>query len=567
MELPATGWLRRYRVRAHGHVDAERLERLAEGIIIDGIEYGPIEATLDRVQGDNSWLTVSLREGKNREVKNVLATLGLDVNRLIRVSFGPFQLGEMPESSVEEVKTQVLKDQLGDDLADLAGVDFDHPVFEYSNPRDRRPVRETGRFEDRQTRDRMERPDRFRDNPRFQPRHPEEEEQEESVRRGPPPGSRGRIWRDDEAADIAAHSHKRTYYKGERELPRAKAADDRSPRRMDPIADAKGRRVKVDRVGKPRPVEQDEPRPFRDRFERTPRFDRDERPSGGDRPFRKPFQSRDDRGGERSERPRFDRGDRPAAGGDRPFRKPFQSRDDRGGEHSERPRFDRGDRPAAVGIVPSASPSSRVMTGAASARNVRASTGVNALLVAVTGLSASPSSPAMIAVVSARNVPVSTAMNAVGIARSAPVSSGQRAGVASVPPAPVLTGMSGPLVAVTGPSASPSSPAMTGVAKSAASVPLASRLLVADVLRVARATAAAVPRVGSLPLAGDARQAARALAASPLSVASHAQAGDARPGVKADLRQSHADYRRKIQRSWSGGAQNAGDPPDQRQAA
>ena len=103
LELPATGWLRRYRVRAHGRVTQDALDRLRDGITIDGVRYGPIEAKLDREQGANVWLTFAMREGKNREVKNVLGHLGLAVNRLIRVSFGPFQLGELPEGAVEEV--------------------------------------------------------------------------------------------------------------------------------------------------------------------------------------------------------------------------------------------------------------------------------------------------------------------------------------------------------------------------------------------------------------------------------------------------------------------------------
>ena len=95
LELPATGWLRRYRVRAHGRVQPEQLDGLRSGIIIDGVRYGSIEAKLEREQGANVWLTFAMREGKNREVKNVLGHLGLAVNRLIRVSFGPFQLGEL----------------------------------------------------------------------------------------------------------------------------------------------------------------------------------------------------------------------------------------------------------------------------------------------------------------------------------------------------------------------------------------------------------------------------------------------------------------------------------------
>src|SRR5207249_1964145 len=117
LELPVTGWLRKYRVRAHGSITQAQLDTLKSGIEIDGVKYGPIEATLERDQGSNVWLQVALREGKNREVKNVLAALGLMVNRLIRISFGPFQLGDLPIGAIETVKARVLKDQLGKRLA------------------------------------------------------------------------------------------------------------------------------------------------------------------------------------------------------------------------------------------------------------------------------------------------------------------------------------------------------------------------------------------------------------------------------------------------------------------
>jgi 23S rRNA pseudouridine2605 synthase len=124
LELPSTGWRRRYRARAHGTVTQEALEKLRAGIAVEGVRYGPIEATLDRVQRDNVWLTVAIREGKNREVRNVLAALGLAVNRLIRISFGPFQLGEIPPGGIEEVKARVLREQLGEKLARDAGADL-----------------------------------------------------------------------------------------------------------------------------------------------------------------------------------------------------------------------------------------------------------------------------------------------------------------------------------------------------------------------------------------------------------------------------------------------------------
>jgi len=130
LELPATGWLRRYRVRAHGRVTQEELDRLRAGVTIDGIRYGSVEATVDRVQGSNVWLIFAIREGKNREVKNVLGHLGLAVSRLIRVSFGPFQLGELAAGAIEEVKTRTLREQLGARVAAQAGADFSGPRAE-----------------------------------------------------------------------------------------------------------------------------------------------------------------------------------------------------------------------------------------------------------------------------------------------------------------------------------------------------------------------------------------------------------------------------------------------------
>jgi len=128
LELPDTGWLRRYRVRAHGEVTQAQLDELRKGVEVDGVKYGEIDAKLERDQGANVWLVFAIREGKNREVRNVLAHLGLEVNRLIRVSYGPFQLGELPEGEVEEVKTRVLREQLGEKVAALAGADFGRPT-------------------------------------------------------------------------------------------------------------------------------------------------------------------------------------------------------------------------------------------------------------------------------------------------------------------------------------------------------------------------------------------------------------------------------------------------------
>src|SRR6476469_935695 len=128
LELPATGWLRRYRVRALGRVTQERLDRLRQGVTIEGMRYGAIEATLDREQGANVWLTFAIREGKNREVRKVLESLGLTVNRLIRVSYGPFELGEIADGAVAEVATDELRKILGPEIAKEAEADFESPV-------------------------------------------------------------------------------------------------------------------------------------------------------------------------------------------------------------------------------------------------------------------------------------------------------------------------------------------------------------------------------------------------------------------------------------------------------
>jgi 23S rRNA pseudouridine2605 synthase len=136
LELPATGWLRRYRVRALGRVTQDRLDAMRAGITVEGVRYGPIEATLDREQGANVWLTLGIREGKNREVRKVLETLRLKVNRLIRVAYGPFQLGELKEGAVKEIETTALRAELGEKIVAEANADFAAPLIDH----DARPV-------------------------------------------------------------------------------------------------------------------------------------------------------------------------------------------------------------------------------------------------------------------------------------------------------------------------------------------------------------------------------------------------------------------------------------------
>jgi 23S rRNA pseudouridine2605 synthase len=113
LELPAQGWVRRYRARLFGNVTQADLDRLAKGVVIDGVRYGPVTAELERSKGPYAWATIALKEGKNREVKRLMEHLGLKVARLIRVSFGPFHLGHLPEGQVDEIAGKVWREQLG----------------------------------------------------------------------------------------------------------------------------------------------------------------------------------------------------------------------------------------------------------------------------------------------------------------------------------------------------------------------------------------------------------------------------------------------------------------------
>lgn len=122
LELPSTGWTRRYRARAFGVTTQKALDALAGGVEIDGVQYGPVKARLDQGTGENIWLTVSIKEGKNREVRKILEHLGLRVNRLIRTAYGPFQLGALEKGRVEEVTGKTLREQIGAKAAKELGL-------------------------------------------------------------------------------------------------------------------------------------------------------------------------------------------------------------------------------------------------------------------------------------------------------------------------------------------------------------------------------------------------------------------------------------------------------------
>ncbi|MDE0942545.1 MAG: pseudouridine synthase [Alphaproteobacteria bacterium] len=135
LELPATGWTRRYRVRVHGNVDEKALARLADGAKIEGISYGAIEAKLDTTQRGNSWLSLSLKEGKNREIRRVMEYMELQVTRLIRLSYGPFQLGELVRGDVSAVPKRILKDQLGSHAARFGMMETEGDAKAQKSPR------------------------------------------------------------------------------------------------------------------------------------------------------------------------------------------------------------------------------------------------------------------------------------------------------------------------------------------------------------------------------------------------------------------------------------------------
>lgn len=330
LELPSTGWLRRYRVRAHGTVTQAQLDRLKDGIEVDGIKYGPIQATLEREQGTNVWLVLGLREGKNREVKNVLGALGLEVNRLIRVSYGPFQLGDLAEGGVEVVKSRTLRDQLGKKLAESAGADFESDMPDLVAPQ---------RDEDRPVRSPRERDTgRPRGATRTAGFGRDEEER--------PMGRPRRIHFDDDGRAPETYTPRpqrpgRDARPGDRD--ERPARGDRpqggKPFGAKPFG-AKSFGDKPRRDFGDRPTRRDDDRParggFADRPSRGPRPDRDEaRPARG-------FAGKPARGGF-ADRPKRDFGDKPARGGfaERPARGP---RPDRAFE--DRPQRPYGDKPA-----------------------------------------------------------------------------------------------------------------------------------------------------------------------------------------------------------------------------
>ena len=313
LELPATGWLRRYRVRAHGSVDQAALDGLREGVTIEGIHYAGIDARLERTQGSNVWLTMGLREGKNREIKRVLELLGLSVNRLIRISFGPFELADLAEGEVVEARTRVLRDQLGPRLAREAGVDFDAPLVERVEP-EPAPAAETRRSPRSAT---------SRPPPSTLPRPARAEPQSRDAPRREPPRSAG-------------PERKRKHVDALRAESAAAAAGTRKRIERSATNDRKGRVVAVERVLPTREEERRRELARRKaearREGRAPRagksYEPRNRAEGGERPPRRPDARFNEGRGDAP--PRQDRAPRPPRAG-----KPFPPRNR--AEDSERP--------------------------------------------------------------------------------------------------------------------------------------------------------------------------------------------------------------------------------------
>ena len=349
LELPETGWLRRYRVRAFGRTTPEALAALRDGVTIDDFAYGPIEAEVERQQADNVWLRVGLREGKNREVKRVAEHLGLSVNRLIRISFGPFQLGYLGEGEVEEVRTRTLVDQIGGRLADEAGCDFEAPVFDMGEgaPRKTGGAGRGGASRGVEGRGVAARGGEGRSGDgrggegRGERAGPERrgmlDPSQRVGRRAPI--ARPRDMAAPVAGDVVEEAPKRT-------------------KRGGAVADRKGRAVKVERVARTAAEREAAPKRFRKKEEgAAERFGAASRPAGPARPPRddKPRDARPPRreafgGEERPSGPRGPRRDAPV--GDRPMRRgPPRERDEARGEgrgegRGERPaRAAFGDRP------------------------------------------------------------------------------------------------------------------------------------------------------------------------------------------------------------------------------
>ncbi|WP_303829068.1 pseudouridine synthase [Asticcacaulis taihuensis] len=328
LELPSAGWVRRYRARALGHTTQARLDALKNGTTVDGVIYGPMEATLDKVaeKADgraNCWVTVSITEGKNREVRKVLESIGLKVNRLIRLAYGPFLLGNLEPGEVEEIGPRVIREMLAD-VVQLKNLPLEgaSQTRSISSPRE-----STGAPAGRRGGG-----DRFKtDKPAFGAKKFGDKKF----------GDKPKDWKP------RTEFEKRDYKDRDfDERPRFEGDGEARDRRPEPAPrrDYGDRKPYGEKTWTPR-AEGAERKPYGDR----PKRDFGDRPQG-DRPaFKKPYAARDNAGGERSysDRPKRDFGDRPrnvGPQGDRPFKKPYAKRDGDGIPAGEAGAYERAKR-------------------------------------------------------------------------------------------------------------------------------------------------------------------------------------------------------------------------------
>lgn len=145
LELPSTGWVRKYRARVNGRPQDADFAPLRAGLVIGDEKFQPMQVTLERQQGANAWVTVALREGRNREVRRAMEAVGLVVNRLIRISYGPFQLGDLGPGAVRELPRRVLRDQLGEDAVPRTGPDGHRPGTKRPGSPPKRPPGKGGK--------------------------------------------------------------------------------------------------------------------------------------------------------------------------------------------------------------------------------------------------------------------------------------------------------------------------------------------------------------------------------------------------------------------------------------
>jgi 23S rRNA pseudouridine2605 synthase len=322
LELPATGWTRRYRVRIHGTPTNEQLQPLRDGVTVEDMDYQPMEVSIDRQQGSNAWLSVTLREGKNREIRRVMEHLGFTVNRLIRVSYGPFQLGELPVGEVEEVRAKIVRDQLG--------LGKSEPVTRTRKKPDPAAVAVVdAEPEGRPERDRLatRRPDGATVRREMKPRTP-------ATRKSRPEGDdapRGRATKPSRhnSGAPSAFAKPRTWMRADDEA--ARAAREREPSEERP---------------------REERRPYGDKPRSTGYKSHGDRPSraGDDRPRSSGFRSHSDRGNRppraEGEPPSRGYGERPARDGDQDRRPPRRFDGDSDRPRGPRPARGEGDRPA-----------------------------------------------------------------------------------------------------------------------------------------------------------------------------------------------------------------------------